>query len=132
MVVWLNNHAKYAGLQMSKRTTTIIANLLKSGGYALCITVNYMVSVTFHADANNRRPPDARRPQAHEETSEGGNMKYDVYAIATASKYLGEVEADSEADAQEKAWDLDISMALCHQCSCIDIGDAYEIQADKL
>jgi hypothetical protein len=59
-------------------------------------------------------------------------MKYDVYAIATASKYLGQVEADSEESAQEKAWDLDISMSLCHQCSDIDIGDAYEIQADKV
>lgn len=32
-------------------------------------------------------------------------MKYNVYAIYTASKYLGEVEAESKEAAEEKVWD---------------------------
>jgi hypothetical protein len=35
-----------------------------------------------------------------------------------AGKYLGEVEADSEDEAKEKAWELDTCyVSFCHQCA---------------
>jgi len=44
-------------------------------------------------------------------------MKYHLYATVTGSKYLGEVEADSEAEAIQQAEELDTHVSLCHQCS---------------
>lgn len=61
-------------------------------------------------------------------------MKFNVYAIATASKYLGEVEANSISEAKDKAWDLEncYMESLCWHCaSVVDIGDVYEIQAEE-
>ncbi len=45
-------------------------------------------------------------------------MKYRCYAAVTGGKYLGEVEADSPEEAEQKAWALDTcSVQICHQCS---------------
>lgn len=45
-------------------------------------------------------------------------MKYRCYATVMAGKYLGEVEADSEDEAKEKAWELDTCyVSFCHQCA---------------
>lgn len=44
--------------------------------------------------------------------------KYRVYAAVSGSKYLGEIEAENEEDAKDKALDLDeASISLCHHCS---------------
>jgi hypothetical protein len=47
--------------------------------------------------------------------------RYRVYLIATAS-YSVEIEADSAADAMDKA-EIQGSPSLCHQCSRIDLSD---------
>jgi hypothetical protein len=44
--------------------------------------------------------------------------KWRCVGVVTASKYLGEVEADTEEEAKEKAFDLpSMSVALCNQCA---------------
>ena len=44
--------------------------------------------------------------------------KYRIYGTVTGSKYIGEVEADSKEEAEEKAWEkLDTSICLCWECS---------------
>jgi hypothetical protein len=49
--------------------------------------------------------------------------RYRVYGTVTASKYLGEVEASSEEEAEKKAWAMDVaSVSVCHQCSR-DVSD---------
>ena len=43
--------------------------------------------------------------------------KYRCYGIVTGIKYLGEVEASSKEEAEEKVSDLDSAyISLCHQC----------------
>lgn len=65
-------------------------------------------------------------------------MKYRIFEIATASRFLGEVEAYSEKEAIEKGWDKkhpdgSIPLALCHSCARkVEIGDTYEIQAEEI
>lgn len=44
-------------------------------------------------------------------------MKYTVIALVQTSKCLGTVEADSQAEAEDRAQALDCSINLCHQCS---------------
>jgi hypothetical protein len=46
-------------------------------------------------------------------------MKYNVYAVITGSKYIGEFEAASKEEAEDKAWETIgcDSVGLCHQCS---------------
>jgi hypothetical protein len=59
--------------------------------------------------------------------------RYHAYAIATASKYLGEIEAENEEAAKEAAYEHDqCEMSLCHHCSKIDLGDIYEIQVEEI
>ena len=56
-------------------------------------------------------------------------MKYDVYAIYTASKYLGEVEAKDKSDAEDKAWKIEKGISLCYVCSRkVELGDPYTIE----
>ena len=44
--------------------------------------------------------------------------KYSVYGQVTGSKYLGEVEAETEEEAIKKGEGLDDCwISLCHQCS---------------
>ena len=58
-------------------------------------------------------------------------MKYRCYAIYTASKYLGTVDANSEIEAEAKGEELDCYPSLCHQCAGeIELGDAYEVQVE--
>ena len=52
--------------------------------------------------------------------------KFSIYAQTVASKYLGEIEAETADEAYEKASADDAmlnAMSLCHQCSTIDLGD---------
>lgn len=65
-------------------------------------------------------------------------MKYLIYGKVVGTKYLGEVEADSEEEAIEKGWELDEAcVCLCHQCSseCSDpeVDDiiAEEVEDDE-
>ncbi|MFP1634126.1 hypothetical protein ACLB6G_20545 [Zhengella sp. ZM62] len=60
--------------------------------------------------------------------------KYAVYAIATASWLLAEVDADSEEYAIQLALETgDLHKCLCHQCASeIELGDAYEEQVELL
>jgi len=46
-------------------------------------------------------------------------MKYQCTGVVTGSKYLGEVKADSEEEAKEKAFALESAFigGLCHECS---------------
>ena len=52
---------------------------------------------------------------------------YRVYGLWTASKLIGEFEANSEEEAIAMAEDSDEAYAsLCHQCSReIELGDIY-------
>jgi len=43
-------------------------------------------------------------------------MRYRVFALIAATKFLGTVEADSLEEAEDRAGDLDCSINLCHQC----------------
>lgn len=45
-------------------------------------------------------------------------MKFSCYAQVIGSKYLGDVEADSLEEAEEKADELEtLNIGLCHQCA---------------
>lgn len=45
-------------------------------------------------------------------------MKFSCYAQVIGSKYLGDVEADSLEEAEEKAEALEtLNISLCHQCA---------------
>lgn len=60
--------------------------------------------------------------------------KYRVYAIASASKYVGEVEAETVEEAKEKAWEMESCQldSLCWSCSdSLDLGDIYELQVEE-
>lgn len=58
--------------------------------------------------------------------------KYRVYGIIGATISIGEVEADSPEEAQEKADELPIpSYQLCHQCASarnatLELGDGID------
>jgi hypothetical protein len=44
-------------------------------------------------------------------------VKYLVYAHVVGTAFLGEIEAEDEAQALEKAADLNRCISLCHQCA---------------
>jgi hypothetical protein len=60
--------------------------------------------------------------------------KFAVYGVATASKFLGEYEAETQDEAIEMARvEGDYSFHTCHQCARhVDIGDIYEEQAEEI
>ncbi len=60
--------------------------------------------------------------------------KFAIWAMYTASKSLGEFEAETEDEAISLAEKGGDSFAtLCHQCADeLDLGDCYEFQAEKL
>jgi hypothetical protein len=62
-------------------------------------------------------------------------MKFDVYGIYTASKYLGEVEAESKEKAEDKVWNdegYDTLISLCHQCTNeLEVGDVYKLDIEE-
>jgi hypothetical protein len=43
--------------------------------------------------------------------------KYRIYAVYTASKFLGDVEAATKEDAEAQGWEMDYYVGLCHQCA---------------
>lgn len=54
---------------------------------------------------------------------------YKVYGIATIGKYLGEVQASSEEEAKDKAYDElsnEMHISICHHCSR-EMQDSPEI-----
>lgn len=61
--------------------------------------------------------------------------KYSVYGIVTASKYLGEFEAESEDEAKEMASESDNNhICLCHQCSSeleVDDFSFHEFEVEE-
>lgn len=60
-------------------------------------------------------------------------MRYTVYVIATASRYIGEVEASSEEEAKEKGFELENCYieSLCYHCAGqVEIGDVYDVQVE--
>lgn len=59
--------------------------------------------------------------------------KFRVYAIYTASKFLGEIEAETKGAAEELAWKMDYYVGLCHQCANeVELNDdPHEMQVEK-
>jgi len=50
--------------------------------------------------------------------------KFNVYAIAAASRYVGEVEAKDKEEAMEKAYSMLDSPPLCYHCANnYELGD---------
>tara|TARA_Y100000034_G_C6686603_1_gene302111 strand:+ start:224 stop:430 length:207 start_codon:yes stop_codon:yes gene_type:complete len=44
--------------------------------------------------------------------------KYRISGLVTGGKYLGEVDADNEEQAEMRGWKLpDAHVSVCHQCS---------------
>ena len=57
--------------------------------------------------------------------------KYIAYAMATAAKKMGVVEAKSIDEAREKAYELDHHFHICHECNRgFEIGDVYDIEVE--
>jgi hypothetical protein len=61
--------------------------------------------------------------------------KYIAYAVYTASQYLGEIEADTKEEAEEKAYEHEeLGVILCHQCSdklCVGEQDRVDLEKIK-
>lgn len=59
-------------------------------------------------------------------------MKYNVYALITGSKFLGEYEADSPEEACAMA-EPNADVSICHQCAKeIDDAQIDSLQAEPL
>ena len=62
-------------------------------------------------------------------------MKYSVYALYTVSKYVGEVEAGSKEEAEEKAYEHlseEMYASICHQCAQeITLGDIDSLDIEE-
>ena len=58
--------------------------------------------------------------------------KYRAWGIVTGSKFLGEFEADSKEQAEEKAFQ-EAYCSLCHQCSreCDD-PEIHEVKVEEI
>jgi hypothetical protein len=59
-------------------------------------------------------------------------MRWHAHAAVAGSKYLGVVEADTQEEAERKAWELDSACVnLCHHCSdeCED-GEVTRIECE--
>ena len=62
--------------------------------------------------------------------------KFNVYGIVTGTKYLGQVEAETEEEAKEKAEGvgsyLELHISLCHQCSReINDPEIHEVNVEE-
>lgn len=59
--------------------------------------------------------------------------KWLIYATYSASKFIGEYEAETEEEARAKAEeDAPPNVCLCHHCSGeIDIGDVIDLIVDE-
>lgn len=42
--------------------------------------------------------------------------KFSVFGVVSATKYIGEYEAETKEEAEQMAWD-DAYVSICHQCS---------------
>ena len=60
--------------------------------------------------------------------------KYSLYGKVFASKYLGEVEAETKEEAIEKGYELDSCfVSVCHQCAKeIEDPEIDEIEAEEI
>ena len=60
--------------------------------------------------------------------------RFRVYGLVHGSKFLGEVEANSKEEAEEKGWKLDGTyVGLCHQCaSQIDDAEIHTLQLEEV
>ena len=57
------------------------------------------------------------------------NKKWHVYAKISGGKYIGTVEAETEADAIKAGWDHNnASVSLCHACS----AECEDAEIDKI
>ncbi|CAM4183455.1 hypothetical protein L1N85_11305 [Paenibacillus alkaliterrae] len=55
--------------------------------------------------------------------------KYRVYGVVTATKYLGEFEADTKEEAEGMAWESgEAYVSVCHSCS----GEVDGAEIDSL
>ena len=43
--------------------------------------------------------------------------KYNVYGSVVGAVYIGTVEANDKSEAEQKGWELDQHVSLCHQCA---------------
>jgi len=59
--------------------------------------------------------------------------KFNCYATISGSKYLGQVEADTSEEAEEKAFKLpSASVHLCHQCAeDIEDPEVTQVSVEK-
>ena len=60
--------------------------------------------------------------------------KYKIHGTITGTKYIGEVEAKNEKEAELKAWELEgCYVSVCHQCSKeIEDPEVTEIQIEEI
>ncbi len=59
--------------------------------------------------------------------------RYRARAIASASKFLGEIEAENEEAAEEAAFNHpECHMSLCHYCAGIDLCDVEKIELEEI
>jgi hypothetical protein len=59
--------------------------------------------------------------------------KYSAHAEIAASAWIGEIIADTEAEARDKASELAYVPSLCHSCGHdITIGDIIDIHVELL
>ena len=60
--------------------------------------------------------------------------RWRVYGKVVGSKYLGEVEAETQKEAEEKGLNLNsVFVSLCHRCSeqCED-PEIHEVSTDRI
>lgn len=59
--------------------------------------------------------------------------KWRLYGLASATKFLGTVESDTEEEAIEKGYELDsCHVSICRHCAHeIDVSDINQIEAEK-
>lgn len=63
--------------------------------------------------------------------------KFNIYGLATVSKHLGVVEAETQEEAVEKAWDElsdEMHISICHSCSREMNGtpDINDLEAEEI
>ncbi|MCP1134367.1 hypothetical protein NKT34_13765 [Paenibacillus polysaccharolyticus] len=59
--------------------------------------------------------------------------KYRVYGVVTATKYIGEFEADTKAEAEKMAWESDeAGVSVCWHCSKeVEDPEIHEIVVEE-
>lgn len=61
-------------------------------------------------------------------------MRFRIYGIISASKYIGEVEANTKEEAEEKAWSHEnMGCCVCHQCTSeVEDPEILEIELEEI